>query len=342
VLKGVGSQPSNHPATEPSSYFREEIEVKPRVTIVGLGLIGTSLGLALQEIDVDLEIVGHDREHSVAKAAASMGAVDRPEWNLIRAVEGADIVVLAIPVMAIRDTLAAIVEDLKPGVLVTDTASTKEQVIAWAEELLPPHANFVGGDPIVRQAGQGQAAARADLFRGMPYCIVPAPRATEDAVQLLTGVVTKIGAEPFFLDAAEHDGLMAGVSHLPFVLSAAMVRMVANSPASRDLQRLVGQEYRSSTTFSSTDPAVYRDLCLTNAQNIVRWIDGFIAQLTELRGILTSEDGERLGDLFAEAMETRERWLKGEAAPSAAGEALEQARTGGLRHLLFGGRFSGL
>ena len=316
--------------------------MKPRITIVGLGLIGTSLGLALREIDVDLEIVGHDRELTVAKEAARMGAIDRPEWNLIRAVEGADIVVLAIPVMAIRDTLAAIAEELKPGVLVTDTASTKARVLAWAEELLPAHASFVGGDPIVRQVGQGQAAARADLFRDMPYCIVPSPQAADDAIQLLTGVVSKIGAEPFFLDAAEHDGLMAGVGHLPFVLSAAMVRMVANSPASRDLRRLVGQEYRNSTAFASTDPTVYRDLCLTNAQNIVRWIDAFIAQLTELRGILSSEDAERLDNLFTEAMETRERWLKGETAPSAVSEALEQAGTGRLRQVLFGGRFSGL
>lgn len=315
--------------------------MKPRITIVGLGLIGASLGLALREIDVELEIVGHDRELTVAKSAARMGAIDRPEWNLIRAVEGADIVVLAIPVVAIRDTLAAIAEDLKPGVLVTDTASTKRQVLAWAEELLPAHANFVGGDPIVRQVGQGQAAARADLFQGMPYCIIPSPRAAEDAIQLLTGVVTKIGAEPFFLDAAEHDGLMAGVGHLPFVLSAAMVRVVANSPASRDLRRLVGQEYRSSTAFASTDPAVYRDLCLTNAQNIVRWIDTFIAQLTELRDVLSSANAEQLDSLFAEAMETRERWLKGEAASSSLDETLEQAGVGRMRQMLFGGRLGG-
>lgn len=314
---------------------------KPQITIVGLGLIGTSLGLALQQIDVDLEIVGHDLDHSVAKSAARMGAVDRVEWNLIRAIEGADIVLLAIPVMAIRDTLTAIAQDLKPGVLITDTASTKRKVIAWAEELLPAHASFVGGDPIVRQAGQGQAAARADLFRGAPYCVVPTVQATEEAVQLLTGLVSKIGAEPFFLDAAEHDGLMAGIGHLPFVLSAAMVGMAADSPSSPDLQRMVGQEYRSSTQFLSTDPAVYRDLCLTNAENIVRWIDTFIARLTEVRGILESEDEERLGILFTEAMQTRDRWLKGTPTTSAVSETLEQAGAGGLRSLLFGSRFGG-
>jgi prephenate dehydrogenase len=314
---------------------------RPQVTIVGLGLIGTSLGLALREIDVDLEIVGHDLEHAIAKSAAKLGAIHRAEWNLIRAVEDADIIFLAIPVMAIRDTLAAIAEDLKEGVLITDTAATKQQVMAWAEELLPPHANFVGGDPIVKRAGRGQAAARADLFRGALYCVVPAPSAAEDAVQLLTGLVSSIGAEPFFLDAAEHDGLMAGVGHLPFVLAATMVHMAADSPSSRDLQRVVGQEYRSSTEFFSSDPSVYRDLCLTNAGNIVRWIDSFIAYLSELRDVLEEEDEERLDDLFSTAMETRERWLKGVPITSPISEAVEQASRGGLRSLLFGTRFGG-
>ena len=314
---------------------------KPQVTIVGLGLIGTSLGLALREIDVDLEIVGHDLEHAIAKSAAKLGAIHRAEWNLIRAVEGADIIFLAIPVMAIRDTLAAIAEDLKEGVLITDTAATKQQVIAWAEELLPSHASFVGGDPIIREAGRGQDAARADLFRGAPYCVVPSPHAAEDAVQLLTGLISSIGAEPFFLDAAEHDGLMAGVGHLPFILAAAMVRMTAGSPSSRDLQRVAGQEYRSSTEFFSTDPAVYRDLCLTNAGNIVRWIDSFITHLSELRDVLEDGDGERLDDLFSTVLETRERWLKGVPVASPVGEAVEEARRSGLRSLLFGTRFGG-
>jgi prephenate dehydrogenase len=199
----------------------------------------------------------------------------------------------------------------------------------------------VGGDPIIKEAGRGQDAARADLFRGAPYCVVPSPRAAEDAVQLLTGLISSIGAEPFFLDAAEHDGLMAGVGHLPFILAAAMVRMTADSPSSRDLQRVVGQEYRSSTEFFSTDPTVYRDLCLTNAGNIVRWIDSFITHLSELRDVLEDGDEERLDDLFSTVMETRERWLKGVPITSPVGEAVEEARRSGLRSLLFGTRFGG-
>jgi prephenate dehydrogenase len=308
-----------------------------QITIVGLGLIGTSLGLALQKVKTNFEIVGHDREFDVARQAARLGAVDRAEWNLISAVEDADLIFLAIPVSGIRDTLQAIANDLKRGALVTDTASTKQQVMAWAEELLPAHAGFVGGDPIVKRIGHGQADASAALFQGAPYCIVPAISADEETVHAFVQLVSSLGAEPFFVDAAEHDGLMAGVGHLPFILSAAMVRTATRSPSEHDLKRMAGQEFRNITAFPSTDPAVFSDVCLTNRDNIVRWIDRMIAELHDWRDLVNTQDTEQLEELFDDILATRARWLGEIDTGSPIEEALGNTDRG-LRQLLFGSR----
>jgi len=289
---------------------------KPRITIVGLGLIGGSIGLALRQAGNDYEVVGHDREHAVASKARKLGAVSKTEWNLISACEGADLIIIATPVVAIKETLTAIAPYLKPGCLVTDTGSIKGPVVAWAKEILPDTVNFVGGNPIVSQEGSlptGIEGARADLFQGGLYCLTPLPEAAPQAVQLATDLVHLLGAKPFFLDAAEHDGLVAGVDHLPFVLSAALLGTTITSPAWREMRKLAGDAFQSVTRFSSSDAATYRDACLTNGENIVRWIDACLARLEELREVIAAQEAEKLEETFEEAMSVRDRWLRDKA-----------------------------
>jgi len=289
---------------------------KPRITIVGLGLIGSSIGLALRQTGNDYEVVGHDREHAVAGQARKLGAVSKTEWNLISACEGADLIIIATPVVAIKETLIAIAPYLKPGCLVTDTGSIKGPVVAWAKEILPDTVNFVGGNPIVSQEGSlptGIEGARADLFQGGLYCLTPLPEAAPQAVQLATDLVHLLGAKPFFLDAAEHDGLVAGVDHLPFVLSAALLGTTVQSPAWREMRKLAGDAFQSVTRFSSSDAATYRDACLTNGENIVRWIDACLARLEELREVIAAQEAEKLEGTFEEAMSVRDRWLRDKA-----------------------------
>jgi prephenate dehydrogenase len=293
---------------------------KPRITIVGLGLIGGSIGLALRQTGNDYEVVGHDREHAVASKARKLGVVSKAEWNLISACEEADLIVIATPVMAIKETLTAIASYLKPGCLITDTASIKGPVMAWAKEILPDTVNFVGGDPIIsREASTGGSpptgieGARADLFHGGLYCLTPSPEAAPQAVQLATDLVQLLGARPFFLDAAEHDGLVAGVDHLPFVLSAALLETTTQNPAWREMRKLAGDAFQSATHFSSSDAATYRDACLTNGENIVRWIDACLARLEELREVIAAQETEKLERTFEEAVSVRDRWLREKA-----------------------------
>jgi len=293
---------------------------KPKITIVGLGFIGGSIGLALHQAEADFEIVGHDRERGVANQAKKIGAVDKTNWNLISACEGADLIALAIPVGGIKDTLEAIASYLKPGCLVTDTASIKSPVVKWAEEILPKVVSFVGGDPIVPSTSSGQRgdagtpggieAARADLFSGAIYCLTPAASAAPDAVRSASDFVHLLGAKPYFLDPLEHDGLTAGVEHLPFVLSTALLGATTESPAWREMRKLAGGAFENATCFVSADPTTCRDVCLGNSENIVRWIDACSEKLGELKETILSGDAEGLGRVFEQVVAARMRWLR--------------------------------
>jgi prephenate dehydrogenase len=319
---------------------------KPRIAIVGLGLVGGSIGLALHKAKAEFEVVGHDRNRAAAGQAKKIGSVDKTNWNLISTCEDADLIVLAIPVGGIKDTFAAIGPYLKPGCLITDTASIKSPVIGWAEEILPKEVNFVGGDPIVGDAGataddrlsEGIEAAKADLFSDALYCLTPASGAAPDAVRLASDFVHLLGAQPYFLDPLEHDGLMAGVDHLPFVLSAALLGVTTESASWREMRRLAGGAFENAIRFVSADPSTYRDACLVNGENIVRWIDACSEKLGELKETILAGDAEELEQVFDEAMIARQRWLRAREAGS--WEEQQSAEAPGMGSFM--GQFFGL
>ena len=288
---------------------------KVNVTIVGLGFVGSSIGLAVKASKADVHVVGHDKEPTVAKKALKKGAVDKTDWNLISACEGADIVVIATPVMAVKETMEAIAPYIKPGCLVTDTATIKEPVIRWADEILPDEVNFIGGNPIIEAPGdaRGVDAASAEVLKDALYCLIPSPKASGSSMELASALVTAMGARPYFLDAFEHDGLMAGVEHLPLVTAAALMETLSSNPPWREMRKLAGYAFRHTTDFSSLDPLFCRDTCLINADNIVRWIDEYIARLEELKQHIIEKDEEALYGFFEEALTERSRWLKDKA-----------------------------
>ncbi len=280
----------------------------PRLTIIGLGLIGGSLGMALKRAKVDVEIVGFSRKHQTADRAKRAGAIDKAEWNLPAAVSGASLVVIATPPLAIRTVLQDIAPHLPEDCTVSDVASTKEQVLAWAEEILPRNVSFVGGHPMAGKEGSGIDNAEADLFKDRTYCIVPSTSAKPTAVQAVVALAKAVGAIPRFLDAAEHDGLVAGVSHLPFVLATALVNITTQSTGWREAGRLAAGGYRDTTRVASGDPAMYHDICLTNRLSILGWIDAFLDELGRLREMV-SEGSPELEKVFRQAKEARDRWL---------------------------------
>lgn len=279
-----------------------------RMAIIGLGLIGGSMGLALKRAKADVEVVGFARRPGVASRAIELGAADRTEGSLSSTVKGADLVLIATPVMAMKAILAEIGESLNDGCIVTDVASTKAQVMGWAEESLPLGVSFIGGHPMAGKETSGIEAADADLFRGCTYCLVPGPSATKGAIDTLEDLVKKIGAKPLFIDAATHDSLVAAISHLPMIISAALVSMTTKSPSWPEMAKLAASGFRDLTRLASGSPEMSRDICLTNKGPILRWLDEYIQELERFRRLVG--EGQGLEEAFSEAREAREGWLR--------------------------------
>lgn len=283
-----------------------------KIAIIGLGLIGGSLALALKKASAEgTEIVGFSRSAETIAAARKCGAIDRAAKNLASAVSGADMVVIATPVMATKEVLASISGHLSPKCVVTDTGSTKVQVMKWAGEYLSPKVSFIGGHPMAGKETSGINEAEADLFQGCVYCLTPSSCATPQAVRKLKRLVESIGAKPFFIDAETHDNLVAGVSHLPMLLSAAFVTTTTKSRLWSEMAKLAAGGYRDLSRLASGNPEMNRDICLTNQEKIVDWLDRYIEVLKGYRHLVAEDSGE-LAEMLAQAREVRENWLRGQ------------------------------
>ncbi len=284
------------------------------ITVVGTGVIGTSLAMALKQDDDNPPLlIAHDKDFTTAKEAVKTGAFDKADWNLVNACEQADIIVLAIPLNGVKPTLEAIAPYLKENVVITDTCPSKKIVLDWANEILPDTAHFVGGNPVVHPDGSGYKNARANLFKGRLYCLTPAASAHEDAVQVLAGFISLVGGDPFFLDAAEHDGLMTAVEHLPSLLGVALVRTLYEQHSWRELRKLAGGAFGQASSGAQGDPDGLKDNYLENKEMLLRWIDSYVVQLSQLRALIASDDDdaeEQLAQTIDEAVVARVNWQK--------------------------------
>jgi prephenate dehydrogenase len=278
------------------------------------------MGLALRRAKTDFDVVGFARRPEVAYLALELGAVDRTEADLISAVDGADVVIIATPALALKGILAEIGGSLREGSIVTDTASTKAIVMEWAEETLPPSVSFIGGHPMAGKETSGIEAADGDLFRGCTYCLIEGRGANNEARDRIAGLVRQIGANPLFIDASEHDSLVAGISHLPLLISVALVAAATKSPLWPAMARLAASGFRDLSRLASGDPRMSRDICLTNKEPILHWIDSYIEELSVLRHLVSQGsakddigehgESENLEGAFKRARQEREGWLR--------------------------------
>ncbi len=285
-----------------------------KIAIIGLGLMGGSIGMALKHANLPgLEVVGYDAEPAVGKKAIKRGAVDKAPWRLLDAIEGAGMVIIATPVLSIRDSMENIADMVPPGCVVTDTGSTKEAILGWAEQYLPKEVSFVGGHPMAGMEVSGIDNADPKLFQGARYVVIPGTGAEESAVKAVLDVVRLLGARPYFMQAQEHDSYVAAVSHLPILLSASLVSATTKSPTWRDMSRLAATGFRDVSRLAGGDPVMSLDICLTNREGIAHWLGEAIKELAAYREMVLAsgeEEGARqLGDSLAKAWEAREIWL---------------------------------
>lgn len=288
---------------------------KSRITIVGLGLIGGSIGLSLKSSKAEIEIVGHDKNSGVAGRAVKRGAVDKTDWNLIGACEGAGLIVLALPLDGVKETLAALKQYAQPGVIITDTAATKAPVLEWAKEL-PQGVHFVGGHPVLKPDhivnGYGIDAADAKLFEGATYCLTPSTNAASSSLDVLTNFAAMLGAKAYFIDAAEHDGLAASVEQFPMLMATALAAITMQSSAWRELGKLASNDLRVMTEIIPGDSKTAREQFLAHRTDLVRLIDTMTDKLKELRGMCQREDAAALEALVDSIGDKRDQWLAGQ------------------------------
>ena len=309
-----------------------------RIVIIGLGLIGGSIGLGLKAAELPgIDVVGSDIDGSRERAAKKSGAIDRGEHDLAKAVRDARLVIVAVPIAAQREVFTAIAPHPADGAVVTDTASTKSEVMKWATELLPESVSFVGGHPMAGKEQAGFDHADAALFEGRAYCICPTVSASPTSIQSVVGLAQALGAEPVFIDADEHDVYAAAISHLPLITATALFSLLRESPSWDDLGQLASTGFRDMTRLASGDPSMSNAIWKTNREAIIHWVDRFTEELQRLRGMLSDGQDEELFKLFAETKLQRDEFIANPPRRETAARGPEVDRGRALLDIFVGG-----
>ena len=279
---------------------------KPKLTIIGLGRTGASLGLALKAEALSFELVGHDKDSETAGIARKAGAVDKTEWNLHNAYADANMVILAVPFGELAELFALMKDELKPGCTLLCLTKTMQPTLDLAADLLPASVQVITADPIL--TGMGDLPGdRADLFEEAIFCIAPSLTASEPAVELCTNLITRIKAQPLFIDPVEHDGVVAGVEQLPRLMAMILMRMMGQGDGWRDGKKLAGRQFAQSTEMSAS-PSQMSSSLTANRANIQRWMSELQAEMDVWAQALAPGNEEELTGLLEEAVDLRLRW----------------------------------
>jgi prephenate dehydrogenase len=287
-----------------------------QITIIGLGQIGASVGLALKARGDNFHILGHDKDLEAAKAALAAGAVDAYKINLPDSVRDAQVVVVALPFSEVRETLAVIALDLQENAVVLDTALSKGTVAAWARELIPQGRFYAGLFPAIHpdhlhETGQGVKAARADLFE-RSVTVAALPQGTPESVfKLATDFISLLGSKPLFMDIMEADGLVGKVHILPQLAAAALLDATLDKPGWQEARKLAGRPYAAVTAGAAynDDADSLREVALEDRENTVRLLNAYITSLVELRDEIEDGDRHAIGRRLQTALDGRNRWL---------------------------------
>ena len=280
-----------------------------KLCIVGVGLIGGSFALALKAARACGDVVGVGRGAANLKLALEQGVIDAVGADIA----DADLVLVATPVAQYPRVLAALAPRLKASTIVTDAGSTKRDVIAAARAALGAKiAQFVPAHPIAGAERSGASAASAELFRNRRVVLTPLPENPAAAVQAVEAAWQACGARVSRMEAAEHDAVLAAVSHLPHLLAYALVHEVAGRADSAQLFGFAAGGFRDFTRIASSHPEMWRDICVANRDRLLDELDRYLAKLQAVRPLVENGDGAALEKLFAEARAARQRWLAGE------------------------------
>ena len=278
-----------------------------RVAIIGTGLVGASLGLALGRLDEVAEVVGWDRDPRQARTAVDRGAVQRVADSATDAVAGADIVVLAVPVSAMGEMAAEVGPVMQPGSILTDVASVKSSVVEQLEAGAADGVHVIGGHPMAGSHEAGAAHASGELFVGATYLLTPTVGTDTDAYRRLHTLVSRIGARPLAVAPDHHDALVAVISHLPQLAATTLMNLAADRAREEHagLLLLAAGGFRDATRVAASDPNLWLDICSQNRDAIVAVLDEYRERIGALRSVVAVGDMGSLERVLADARAAR-------------------------------------
>ena len=278
------------------------------LAIVGLGLIGGSLAASLRRSDDGWRLKAADRRTRAVDYALRRGLIDEGCASTVEAARGADLVVLAAPVGAIRRLLDELAPSLVPGQIVTDVGSAKATIVAHAEAVVPQGASFVGGHPVAGTERSGVESAVDGLFEGRQCVLTPTAQTPRPALEAVTALWRSVGSEVTYLAPEAHDRLFARLSHLPNLAAFGLVNAVTSALAPEDVS-FGGGSWRDVTRVAQSPPVLWRDVCLENRDAVLTALDEFSAEMGRIREAVAGGQAVVLEALFRKAAEgRREPW----------------------------------
>ena len=276
------------------------------IAVIGVGLIGGSFAMAMRRAGLTASVVGCDRDPGALQRAAELGIIDRAADSVTDAVRGCDLVMVAVPVRAIGRVLHDVSLALDGDAVVTDAGSTKGEVVRIArDELRERFPRFVPGHPIAGRETSGVDAATVELFRGARVVLTPVAETSAQAISLVRGVWESMGARVSTTGAEEHDRIFAAVSHLPHLLSFALVNEIVSRGNATELLDFAGGGFRDFTRIAASSPEMWRDIVLQNREALLAELDRYGARLAVFRELIDKGEAAGLERLMAEARATR-------------------------------------
>jgi prephenate dehydrogenase len=280
-----------------------------RLCIIGVGLIGGSLARALKTTGACKEVVGYGRNAASLKKALQLGVIDRFETKLYPAVKGSDIVVICVPVGAMKDVFCQLAPLLTQDMIVTDVGSSKRSVVEAAQTAfgyLP--ANFVPGHPIAGTEQSGVEASFAELYHGRRVILTPVAETDHKAVEAVQSMWQKAGAVVTKMQVDHHDEVLAATSHLPHLLAFTLVESLARMDEKAEIFEYAAGGFRDFTRIASSDPVMWHDICLANAKELLNMLNRFSADLEKLRKAIKEGDSQYIMSVFQTAKQARDRF----------------------------------
>ncbi|NLC43734.1 MAG: prephenate dehydrogenase [Clostridiales bacterium] len=278
------------------------------IAIIGLGLIGGSLAKALRRTNHNFYIIGMDRDEKNCQLAQEDGSVDIVTSNLEEAVKNAHVIFLCMPISSIPEMLRKLAPLVQPGTILTDVGSIKTGIMKEAEQVLPKEIHFIGGHPMAGREHSGYAASIAHLFENAYYVLTPRTGTPPSAVKDLQLIIASTGALPLVLDPIIHDIRVGAVSHLPHIIAATLVNTVEGwDGPDKSGQKLAAGGFKDITRIASSQPEMWRDISLSNKEQLLPMISDFINKLNRFKQELESNNEMEIGNFYMEAKNYRDK-----------------------------------